>query len=227
MRRLSLVSVALLIVACGPRPRANVDTVEVRGFLNPVYVSDTAVGLRVVEAALAAARAGAPAGTAETLETGDLPFVRVSLLVPETVGEGEIDQAVVVPGAGGGLRLFVRKGADPTWRILDAPAAAGAAFLPPVEAATGVSLAAAFAADDAARAAVRSALDLLFEQEGLEADRVVSLEAAEWPDSSLGCPEEGRMYAQVVTPGHRVVLETGGGTYDVRLARDGGGHICP
>lgn len=34
-----------------------------------------------------------------------------------------------------------------------------------------------------------------------------------WPDTSLGCPEPGRVYAAVVTPGYRIVLEHGGRRY--------------
>lgn len=33
-----------------------------------------------------------------------------------------------------------------------------------------------------------------------------NLEKTYWSDSSLGCPKEGRMYAQVITPGYRVVF---------------------
>jgi hypothetical protein len=40
----------------------------------------------------------------------------------------------------------------------------------------------------------------------IEAIRVVSVEAVEWPDTSLGCPQPGMAYAQVITPGFRVVL---------------------
>ncbi len=42
---------------------------------------------------------------------------------------------------------------------------------------------------------------------------VVSSEKVQWPDASLGCPEEGIMYAQVVTPGFRIVLEANGTQY--------------
>lgn len=42
---------------------------------------------------------------------------------------------------------------------------------------------------------------------------VVSVEAVEWGDSSLGCPQEGMMYAQVITPGYRIVLSYEGETY--------------
>ena len=47
-----------------------------------------------------------------------------------------------------------------------------------------------------------------------EAIRPVSVEAVEWPDASLGCPQPGMMYAQVITPGFRVVLEAEGQTYE-------------
>ena len=37
--------------------------------------------------------------------------------------------------------------------------------------------------------------------------QVVSVEAVEWSDSSLGCPAEGMDYAQVITPGYEVILQ--------------------
>jgi hypothetical protein len=42
---------------------------------------------------------------------------------------------------------------------------------------------------------------------------MVSVQAVDWPDASLGCPEPGMMYAQVITPGFRVVLEAEGQMY--------------
>jgi hypothetical protein len=36
--------------------------------------------------------------------------------------------------------------------------------------------------------------------------QVTSTEATSWPDSSLGCPQAGMAYSQVVTPGYKVVL---------------------
>lgn len=42
---------------------------------------------------------------------------------------------------------------------------------------------------------------------------VVSVDEVEWSDSSLGCPQPGMMYMQVITPGYRVVLEHGGQQY--------------
>ena len=35
---------------------------------------------------------------------------------------------------------------------------------------------------------------------------VVAVEAVNWPDTSLGCPEPDMMYAQVITPGYRILL---------------------
>lgn len=37
--------------------------------------------------------------------------------------------------------------------------------------------------------------------------KLQEIEAVEWPDASLGCPLSGRVYAQVITPGFRLVLE--------------------
>lgn len=39
--------------------------------------------------------------------------------------------------------------------------------------------------------------------------KVVQVEAREWPDSALGCPQPGLMYSQIVTPGYLVVVQAG------------------
>lgn len=49
--------------------------------------------------------------------------------------------------------------------------------------------------------------------------RLVTSEAVTWPDSSLGCPEPGQMYLQVLTPGYRVVVEVGGDQLTVHTDR--------
>ncbi len=38
---------------------------------------------------------------------------------------------------------------------------------------------------------------------------LVQEEAVDWPDSSLGFPEKGMYYAQVITPGFRIILKAG------------------
>ena len=44
---------------------------------------------------------------------------------------------------------------------------------------------------------------------------VVRFEPHEWPDSSLGCPQPGRTYLQVITPGYRVILAAAGQQYEL------------
>ena len=43
---------------------------------------------------------------------------------------------------------------------------------------------------------------------------VLSVEAVEWRDGSLGCPAPGMAYIQVITPGFRVILQVGGMEYE-------------
>lgn len=52
-----------------------------------------------------------------------------------------------------------------------------------------------------------------------ETIRLVSCEAVEWRDASLGCPQPGMMYAQVITPGFRVVLEAERKRYEYHTDR--------
>jgi hypothetical protein len=64
--------------------------------------------------------------------------------------------------------------------------------------------------------AVSAATADLARQTGLPSDqiRLVSIEAQQWSDTSLGCPQEGYMYAQVITPGYLIVLEAQGQQYE-------------
>ncbi len=48
-----------------------------------------------------------------------------------------------------------------------------------------------------------------------------SSESVQWSDASLGCPEEGMMYAQVITPGYKLVFDFDGTSYAVHTNSDG------
>jgi len=50
---------------------------------------------------------------------------------------------------------------------------------------------------------------------------VLSSEPVEWSDASLGCPQPGMMYAQVITPGHRFFLQAKGKEYEVHTDQTG------
>lgn len=54
---------------------------------------------------------------------------------------------------------------------------------------------------------------------------LVSLEAQEFNDSSLDCPEPDMSYLQVVTRGHRASIEAQGRRFDVRVSGEHG-KIC-
>jgi hypothetical protein len=59
---------------------------------------------------------------------------------------------------------------------------------------------------------------------GVAATSIIIAEAAEamWPDTSLGIPEPGKMYAQMLTDGYRVVLEVAEKKFEYRF---GGGSV--
>jgi len=56
-----------------------------------------------------------------------------------------------------------------------------------------------------------------------EAVYLLGLERVTWPDASLGAPEPGQDYAQVLTPGYRLVLEADGSLYSYHADKEG--HI--
>ena len=49
--------------------------------------------------------------------------------------------------------------------------------------------------------------------------KVIVVEPVEWCNASLGCPKAGMMYAEVITPGFRILLETAGKTYEYHTNR--------
>lgn len=64
---------------------------------------------------------------------------------------------------------------------------------------------------------------LVAEETGDKPDelRVISIEETMWRDTSLGCPEPGKAYAQVMVSGWRVIFENAAGErYDVHTAED-------
>lgn len=77
-------------------------------------------------------------------------------------------------------------------------------------------------ADGPAKDAVEAAKAALAQRIGVAPDQigVVAAEPAEWRDSSLGCPQPGQVYLQVIVPGYRVVLEAQGQRYEYHT--DGG-----
>ncbi len=78
------------------------------------------------------------------------------------------------------------------------------------------------------RQAAEAARKVIAQKAGVGADelKLVSVAAQEWNDSSLGCPEEGMMYMQVITPGYKVVLEADGKQYEAHTDRSGRAVTC-
>ena len=48
---------------------------------------------------------------------------------------------------------------------------------------------------------------------------LVEAEAVVWPDASLGCPQPGMAYADVLTPGYRIILMAQDNAYEYHASR--------
>ena len=77
---------------------------------------------------------------------------------------------------------------------------------------------------DAAQAAVLDAA----ERADVDPDavEVVTQERVTWPDSALGCPQDGQFYTQALVEGYRLVLEAGGQTLHYHGETDGAPQYC-
>ena len=71
--------------------------------------------------------------------------------------------------------------------------------------------------------AVEAARQFLARHLEIPADEIelISVESVNWPDTSLGCPQPGHFYAQVITPGYRMRFEAHGREYQVHTDRTG------
>jgi hypothetical protein len=76
---------------------------------------------------------------------------------------------------------------------------------------------------DKGSAAVGLAQETLARELGVATGAFVvqKVEAVEWRDTSLGCPQKGMRYAPVIVPGYRVVLEHKGRAHHFHI---GGGR---
>lgn len=73
------------------------------------------------------------------------------------------------------------------------------------------------AASPDAETVVAKAKEMLKQLPGLETKddiALVNVEKRQWRDSSLGCPQEGKMYNQVITPGYLIVLQANGKQFE-------------
>jgi hypothetical protein len=110
------------------------------------------------------------------------------------------------------------------------PAASPTSTLPvasPQSPNTGGGPTAAPGSADPAQAIV-AAKTLLAEELDLAPDSVIVVSAipVQWNDSSLGCPQDGQVYTQVVTPGYLVALSVDGQDYNVHTDLSGLAVLC-
>jgi hypothetical protein len=56
---------------------------------------------------------------------------------------------------------------------------------------------------------------------------VIEAKAVTWSDSSLGCPQEGMVYAQVLTSGYLIVLGYSDNQYEYHAGKGPNVFYCP
>jgi hypothetical protein len=56
--------------------------------------------------------------------------------------------------------------------------------------------------------------------------QVVRVERKDWPDSALGCPRPGELYAQVITPGWLIEVRSGQMVFEYHTDAADGFVLC-
>lgn len=73
------------------------------------------------------------------------------------------------------------------------------------------------AAEEAALSAAKQELSLLYGTAGID---ILSIETAFWSDASMGWPEEGKSYVQILMEGYRIIAKIAGKSYECRVSGD-------
>jgi len=68
---------------------------------------------------------------------------------------------------------------------------------------------------------IEKAKEDLAQRLAISVNEIILLEATSvvWPDASLGCPQEGMEFAQVLTPGYLIRLESGNQEFEYHASR--------
>lgn len=79
-----------------------------------------------------------------------------------------------------------------------------------------------------AEALVQLAKEDLSKRLGLSVSQVMvaTVEEIDWPSTALGCPEPGKVYAQVITPGYKITLTTASKLYTYHTDRSKRVILC-
>ncbi|OQA44313.1 MAG: hypothetical protein BWY52_01650 [Chloroflexi bacterium ADurb.Bin325] len=171
--------------------------------------------LSAEEAELPAGSLGCP-GTGSREVAGLVPGLEIVLAASGQEYVYRADNRRLIPCLpaelpGGHAPIFVTGGGLPRIRDLTDEDALKRAT-PPADTATSAGRSQPAVASALADLAARLKV-------GEEEIAVRSVEAVDWPDASLGCAQPGRMYAQVITPGYRILLEAGGQVYEYHASQ--------
>ncbi len=221
--RRALPGFLLVLAACGPAVEGidkGVDVIEIRTFSAPVLIQDAAAGAPVARALIEAVKelpAVSPAPDS-TLRSGSDPYVRLSLLNDEPAGQRTLLYALLVlrlrdadlPPA---THLYYRARNEMDWRGAELDPEAARRVVGRIAEAAGRRLDALFTLNRPRLDAVQRSIEKVSSDEGIFGEEIdlVSVEDVEWPNSALGFPKPGMAYAEMIVPGHRVVLALPGG----------------
>lgn len=75
---------------------------------------------------------------------------------------------------------------------------------------------------------ITTATDDLANRISISKDQIQIKEATEvvWPNSSLGCPQPGMVYAEVLTPGYLILLNANNQDYEYHAGKNSEAFYC-
>lgn len=155
------------------------------------------------------------------LEPGGARGTDLDVALPEELEENAYTLALVVRRPAGSMTQFVHIDLGQEEAVSAAlPPEASETALEACPSVEGVEEDEVPALREEAEPLIEMARQDLAQRENVDPGQIElqELEAVEFPDASLGVPQEGESYAQVITPGYIIVLNAGGQTYEYHAA---------
>lgn len=202
---------ALLVTstACTP-PIQGVESVEYRTFGSSVIVKDDKIAENVSETLMDLAANTDAISEVPDFNYEDRPYIRVAQKDDVAAGTHKVQNLILVFGPSNRSTLLFKNQAEAAWNTASPTISAVNDALNKLRETLGIRLRDFFSMEPDGYNAVVRAGESLSSVLGVFPEDLafISVEAVTWPNTALGFEEEGKFYAMMLVPGHRVLFRT-------------------
>lgn len=221
IRLIALLISFFILSSCGPAVEGidkGIDVIEIRTYSTPKLIQNFETATKMAEPVLeliSKIEEVKEVSESDVL-TEDKPFIRISFLNDIQTGKYNLLYALILinpyssesQNKTADLELYFRSREDANWKTGTVSEADAKQLLSKIDAISKSRLINLISLSNEGLDAVRRAVAKVSADEGIFGEEIElkSIEAVDWPNTALGFPEEGKVYAMMILPGHKIVL---------------------